>query len=73
MFGGAASQESQGEKWQREKQHSPKGVKEEYQGKEIFGGECIQDKVWRHVRLSITYLVGGLEGIATGLASLVCK
>jgi hypothetical protein len=39
-------------------------MKEEYEGEEIFGGRYIQRKVWRHVRLSITYLVRGLEGIA---------
>ena len=55
MFGGAASQESQGEKYQREEHDSPQGVNEEYEGKEIFGGEGIQGKLWRHVRLSITY------------------
>ena len=64
MFGGAASQESQGEKYQREEHDSPQAVKEEYEGKEICE-ECIQGKMWRHVRLSITYLAGGLEGIAT--------
>ena len=63
MFGGAASQESQGEKYQREEHDSPQGVKEEYEGKEICE-EVIQGKVWRHVRLSITYLMGGLEEIA---------
>jgi hypothetical protein len=39
-------------------------VKEDYEGKEICG-EFIQGKMWRHVQLSITYLVRGLEGIAT--------
>ena len=63
MFGGAASQESQGEKCQREEHDSPQAVKEEYEGKEICE-ECIQGKMWRHVRLSITYLVCSLEEIA---------
>ena len=63
FFGGTASQESQGEKYQHE-QHDPlQRVKEEYEGKEICG-ECIQGKVWWHVRVSITYLVRGLEGTA---------
>src|ERR1700737_240826 len=37
---------------------------EEREGKEILGGGCIRREVWRHVRLSITYLTRGLEGIA---------
>jgi hypothetical protein len=39
-------------------------MKEKYGGEEISGGGYIQRKVWRHVRLSITYLMCGLEGIA---------
>lgn len=63
MFGGAASQENQGEKYQREEHDSPQGVKEECERSEICG-ECIQGEMCWHVRLSITYLVCDLEEIA---------
>jgi len=39
-------------------------MNEEYEGKLILGGKCIQQEVGSHSRHSITYLMRGLEEIA---------